>query len=166
MGLKDGSRAALRAVPTVRVLGFFIYVTAFFVPACKDPGGSAFRNQDVYLGWFCAAVTVMNTFSRDVWTSKDCLSILSGWINPLILIYLVLLIRPRFVWQRRIVAGTIVVFMFATWIYFALAPLVPLIGHFMWIAGALMVLAGEAVGRGAAAANENAHGLPTTQSRA
>ena len=161
MGLKDGSRAALRAVPTTRVLGFVIYVAAFFLPACRDPGGSAFRNQDVYLGWFCAAVTVMNTFSRDVWTSKDFLSVLSGWINPLILIYLVLLIRPRFVWPRRIVAGAVVAFMFATWIYFALAPLIPLIGHFMWIVGALMVLAGEAVGHDAGPAAEDQHGSPT-----
>ena len=160
MWLKDGSRAAFRAAPTVRVLGFFIFVAAFFVPACKDPGGAAFRNQDVYLGWFCAAVTVMNTFSRDVWTSKDFLSVLSGWINPLILIYLVLLIRPRFVWQRRIIAGAVIVFIFATWIYFALAPLIPLVGHFMWIVGALMVLAGEAVGHGASPASEDEHGPP------
>jgi hypothetical protein len=158
MWLKDGSRAALRAVPTTRVLGFVIYVAAFLLPACREPSGSALRNQDVYLGWFCAAVTVMNTFSRDVWTSKDSLSVLSGWINPLILIYLVLLIRPRFVWPRRIVAGAMVVFMLATWIYFALAPLIPLIGHFMWIVGALMVLAGEVVGHGASPTSEDAHG--------
>ena len=88
----------------------------------------------------------MNTFSGEVWHSKDFLAILSGWINPLILFYLVFLIRPRLVWTRRIMGGAIVVFMVATWTYFALVPLIPLIGHVLWIAGILMMLAGEVFG--------------------
>jgi hypothetical protein len=30
---------------------------------------------------------------------------------------------------------------------FALVPLVPLIGHILWIAGILLILVGEAIGR-------------------
>jgi hypothetical protein len=45
--------------------------------------------------------------------------------------------------------------MVATWIYFALMPLVPLVGHVLWIVGALMILAGEVIGRGPAAASRN-----------
>jgi len=101
---------------------------------------------EVYRGWFCAWVTLTNTFSGEQWHSKDFLAILSGWINPLILFYLVFLIRPRLVWTRRIMGGAIVAFMAATWIYFALVPMVPLIGHVLWIAGILMMLAGEAFG--------------------
>jgi hypothetical protein len=32
-------------------------------------------------------------------------------------------------------------------VFFAKAPMVPLIGHFLWVAGALLILAGEIVPR-------------------
>jgi hypothetical protein len=144
--------SASRVISVTRILGFCIYVAAFFLPACRELATSGMRTPDVYKGWFCAWVTLINTFSRDVWHSKDFLAILSGWINPLILIYLVLLIGQNLVWPRRIVAAAVVAFMVATWIYFALMPLIPLVGHFLWIVGALMILAGEVVGRGPAAA--------------
>lgn len=136
-----------RAVRWLRVLGFCIYAVAFLLPACRDPGppNSAIPGDNIYKGWFCAWITVSNTFSRDVWHSKDFLAVLSGWINPLILIYLASLANPRLVWPRRIAAALVIAFMFATWIYFALAPLVPLVGHVLWIAGALLILAGEVV---------------------
>ena len=94
----------------------------------------------------------MNSFDFAVWRSKDLLAVLSGWINPLILLYLVLPIWPYLSWPRRIVAAAVVAFMFATCIYFAIAPLVPLIGHVLWIVGALMILAGEVFGRAPASA--------------
>jgi hypothetical protein len=53
-------------------------------------------------------------------------------------------------WPRRIVAGVIVLFIAGTWVFFALFPLVPLVGHVLWIAGILLILAGEALGRGRA----------------
>jgi hypothetical protein len=152
MSLSERSASASRVIPVVRVLGFCIYVAAFFLPACREPATMGARTPDIYKGWFCAWVTLINTFSRDVWHSKDLLAILSGWINPLILLYLVLLIGRNLVWPRRIVATAVVAFMVATWIYFALMPLVPLVGHVLWIVGALMILAGEVIGRGPAAA--------------
>jgi hypothetical protein len=133
-------------VQTARIAGFCVYVAAFFLPACRQVATPGALPPEVYRGWFRAWITLMNTFSRDVWHSKDFLAILSGWINPLILFYLVFLIRPRLVWTRRIMGGAIVAFMAATWIYFALVPMVPLIGHVLWIAGILMMLAGEAFG--------------------
>jgi hypothetical protein len=140
------SQAVARAVQRARIAGFCIYVAAFFLPACKQVVTPGALPPEVYRGWFCAWVTLMNTFSGEIWHSKDFLAILSGWINPLILFYLVFLIRPRLVWTRRIMGGAILAFMVATWIYFALVPLIPLIGHVLWIAGILMMLAGEAFG--------------------
>jgi hypothetical protein len=52
---------------------------------------------DIYKGWLCAWVTVMNSFSREVWHSKEALAILSGWINPLVGFYLLLLIGRKLV---------------------------------------------------------------------
>ena len=146
MSLSASSATASRAIWMVRAAGFCLYVVAFFLPACRPvatPGASV---PNSYHGWVCAWATLINTFSRDIWHSKDFLAILSGWINPLILLYLVLLIWPRLVWPRRIVAAAVIAFMIATWIYFAIAPLVPLIGHVLWIVGALMILAGEVFG--------------------
>jgi uncharacterized membrane protein YraQ (UPF0718 family) len=130
----------------VRLLGFCIYVAAFFLPAIREVATPGAGEPGIHEGWFCAWVTLVNTFSSQMWHSKDCLAILSGWINPLVLLYLVFLIWRKAVWPRRMVAGLVVAFMIGTWIYFYLVPLVPLIGHFLWIAGILMMLAGEVVG--------------------
>ncbi len=146
MSLNDGPAVTLRAIRVVRILGFCIFVLAFFLPACRQAATPGVTTPDTYKGWFCAMITLTNTFSLEVWRSKDCLAILSGWINPLILIYMILLAIPRLVWPRRIVAGAVVAFMVGTWIYFALVPMVPLIGHVLWIVGALMILGGELVG--------------------
>jgi hypothetical protein len=72
--------------------------------------------------------------------------ILSGWVNPLVLLYLFFCIWRKFVRTRRVLAVAILICFVATWIFFVKAPMVPLIGHFLWVAGGLMILAGE-VGR-------------------
>jgi hypothetical protein len=92
-------------------------------------------------------MTLVNTFSHEIWHSKYFLAVLSGWINPLLLLYLFLLLFPKLFWPRRVVAGAIVAFIAGTWVLFAIIPLVPLIGHVLWIAGILMILAGEAMRR-------------------
>lgn len=160
MVIKDGSRAAYIQFRWIRVVGFLMYAFAFLLPSVREsvPPGALVPPSQIYKGWFCAFVTLMNTFGQGVWESKDCLAVLSGWINPLILIYLVLQLGHHLVWQRRLVAALIVAFMFLTWTYFVLAPLVPLVGHYLWIVGALMILSGELPGSrpAATAAKSNA----------
>jgi len=147
MSLSKGSATARWAVLIARLVGFCVYVWAFFLPACRQvaaPGGDA---PEVYRGYICAGITLVNSFSREMWHSKEFLAILSGWINPLLLLYLVFLLFPRFFWPRRIVAVAILAFMAGTWVFFDLYPMVPLVGHVLWIAGILLILAGEAAGR-------------------
>jgi hypothetical protein len=148
--MAQGARSAMvsRAVVISRILGFCIYVTAFFLPACREkafPGGDA---PDVFPGYKCAWMTLVNSCSAELWHSKYFLAILSGWINPLILLYLILLLMPKFIWPRRIVAGTIALFIAGTWILFVMIPLVPLVGHVLWIAGILLMIAAEALRQG------------------
>jgi hypothetical protein len=141
------SVAMKRTVITGRIVGLLVFIAAFFLPACREvatPGGDA---PDVFLGSRCAWMTLVNTFSHEIWHSKYFLAVLSGWINPLLLLYLVLLLFPKLFWPRRIVAGAIVAFIAGTWVLFAIIPLVPLIGHVLWIAGILLILAGEAMRR-------------------
>jgi hypothetical protein len=138
------SRIALtpRAVLVCRILGFSIFAFAFFLPACRDHS-PVFGSTDVYPGWKCAQVTIAAMVSIETYQSWDFLAALSGLINPLILAYLAFLYVPRSVLPRRILAAAVLLCMAATWIFFLLAGLVPLIGHFLWIAGALMILLPE-----------------------
>ncbi len=147
MSLSKGSPTAHWAVLIARLVGFCVYVWAFFLPAVREvatPGGDP---PTVLLGSRCAWITLVNSFSREMWHSKYALAILSGWINPLILLYLFLLVFPSFRWPRRVVAVAILAFIAGTWVFFDLYPLVPLVGHVLWVAGILLILAGEAIGR-------------------
>lgn len=139
------STAVRRAVWVARLVGFCMYVWAFFLPAVREVVTPVNDTPEMLRGSRCAWVTLINTFNPELWHSKDFLAILSGWINPLLVLYLIFLLIPIFRWPRRIVAGMIVAFIFGTWILFALYPLVPLVGHVLWIAGILLVLAGEVV---------------------
>ncbi|MGO9775366.1 MAG: hypothetical protein ACLQGT_05685 [Terracidiphilus sp.] len=141
------SATVSRAVLISRILGFFVYLAAFFLPAAREVASPSGDAPDVYRGYVCAWMTLVNTFSHEIWHSKYFLAVLSGWINPLLLLYLFLLLFPKLFWPRHILAGAIVAFIAGTWVLFALVPLVPLIGHFLWIAGILLILAGETVRR-------------------
>lgn len=137
-----GSSAGKWVVIAARILGFVVYVAAFLLPAVREAatGGDT---PEVLRGSRCAWVTLVNSFSHELWHSQNFLAILSGWINPLIVLYLIFLIFPKFQWPRRIVAGLIALFILGTWAFFYLYPLVPLVGHFLWIVGILLILAGE-----------------------
>lgn len=139
------SATVTRAVLIARILGCFVYVTAFFLPAVREVATPGFGAPEMLRGSRCAWITLVNSLSPEMWHSKYFLAVLSGWINPLILLYLIFLLLPKFRLPRRIVAGVIVVFIASTWVFFALYPLVPLVGHFLWIAGILLILAGEAI---------------------
>ncbi|MGA3263099.1 MAG: hypothetical protein ABSC47_03530 [Terracidiphilus sp.] len=135
-----------RTILIVRMLGLCIFIAAFFLPACRDAGSvNAYTN--IFKGWECAQITLSATFQRDTYEDLNFLAVMSGWINPLILIYLPFSFFPKFKRVRRSLAAAVLVCMAATWVFFIVARIVPLIGHFMWIAGALMILAGEVAGR-------------------
>ena len=145
MSLSTPRATRTRAVWIVRVVGMCVYIAAFFLPACREVA-SAGQDPETFQGSRCAWITLVNTLSSEMWHSKGFLAILSGWINPLIVLYLVFLLFPKLRWPRRVVAGLIVVFIAGTWVFFAILPLVPLVGHVLWIAGILLILAGEAFG--------------------
>ncbi len=72
---------------------------------------------------------------------------MSGWINPFVLLYIGLSLAPKFARLRRFLAMAILVCMVATWIFFAIDKMIPMIGHVLWIVGALMILVAEVAGR-------------------
>jgi len=71
--------------------------------------------------------------------------ILSGWVNPLVLFFLLFCIWKRFVIVRRALAIAILVCIGASWAFIARTSMSPKIGHFVWIAGILVMLSPEAV---------------------
>ena len=147
--MSQGTRGALvaRSVLIARLLGFCIYVWAFFLPAVREvavPGGDA---PEMLKGSRCAWITLVNTMNPEMWHSKYFLAVFSGWINPLLVLYLIFLLFPIFRWPRRIVAVIIMAFMIGTWVFFNLYPLVPLVGHFLWVGGILLILGGEVFSR-------------------
>jgi len=64
----------------------------------------------------------------------------------LMLLYIFFSFFPRFRLVRRILAVAVLICIAATWTFFYLAHLIPLIGHFLWIGGILMILAPEVTG--------------------
>lgn len=140
MSAGSQSRSTARVLSIARVVGYFVYVSAFLLPAIREPG-----HIETYKGAFCAWVTLINSLNPEFIRSKYLLAIFSGWINPLMILYVAFLFSARLRSARRIIAALVLLFMAGTWVFFFLAPMVPLIGHFLWIAGILMVLSAEPV---------------------
>jgi hypothetical protein len=134
---------ASRTIVVARLFGYFIFFVAFFLPACRQAGSDSFGAGDTLKGYDCAWITIINTLNIAVWKSKAALTILSGWINPLMLIYVASLFSRKLRVVRRIITILVLLFVVLTWIYFYLAPMIPLIGHVLWVAGILLILSGE-----------------------
>ena len=135
------------SVLIARLVGLCIYVWAFFLPAVREVATAVNDSPEMLKGSRCAWITLVNTLNPEMWHSKYFMAVFSGWINPLLVLYLIFLLFPIFRWPRRIVAVVIAVFMIGTWIFFAMYPLVPLVGHFLWAGGILLILAGELFAR-------------------
>lgn len=126
------------------LLGFAIFVAAFFLPAIKEVSASA--NDKGIIGYKCALLALELPWGSDGAkilhdTPGMYFSILiSGWINPAFLIVLVLvLIRPasRVFWALRVLVALMFV---ACWIVFGQIHFRAQIGYYLWMAGILLAL--------------------------
>jgi hypothetical protein len=130
-------------VPTLRILGLAIFILGFFESAVRV------GETDVLSGWKCATIATTESMTLFLKPGNgqhqfiEYLAAFSGWINPLIA--LVILASPvrALLTVRRIFAVIIVLCMAGTWALFSQQHIVPLIGHFLWIAGALLVIVPE-----------------------
>jgi hypothetical protein len=152
MPLRSWSEAHRGTFSIVRLLGFCLFVAAFFLPAVRS--GPAGSDATVFPGWKCASIALTETvslFGKSVTgppSIEVLLVVLSGWINPLAVLLLCFSFSRGFVVLRRVLAAMIVLCMAATWTFFALQKLSPLAGHFLWIAGALLILVPAAIAGG------------------
>ena len=128
-----------------RLAGLAIFVLAFFLPGVSS-GAPGDLTATVYPGYKCASLALSETmtlFGKAVQGTPPLAAWMltfSGWLNPLIGIVLILSFWRRALMARRIVGVLVILCMVSSWTFFAEEKLTPLIGHYLWIVGALLIL--------------------------
>lgn len=135
---------------TLLLLGLALFVASFFLIAVRNAGGAGSSGGE---GYKCALLALTVPWGHDGWNMlhSDPVSyfavLLSGWINPLFLI--TLLVR----WRRpqgRLgwILGAILLLMFpACWVVFAKVQLRPAAGYFLWTGAMVLALFSKALVR-------------------
>lgn len=128
-----------------RLVGLGIFVLAFFLPGVRG-GVTGDNTATVYPGYECASLALSETmtlFGKAVHGTPPLPALMltfSGWLNPLIGIVFLLSFWRKALVARRIVDVLVILCMAASWTFLSEETLTPLIGHFLWIAGALLIL--------------------------
>jgi hypothetical protein len=128
--------------------GLVLYAVSFIMPAVTDVGD--YRGNEPLPGYFCAWITVdillgaFHGISRTA-SAGDLLMVAIGLINPLALVYLVLVpIRNSYVESiRRAVSITTLCLIPTTWIYFVIYKVSVEIGHIAWVLGIAVMMIPE-----------------------
>ena len=137
----------------LRLVGLFAFLVSFFLPAV-NMGDST--NPNPVRGWLCAvsallftaAITHLFEVSSFSEALYEVFGLLSGWVNILTLIYLVLAFRGRRPRLRRRILGYLLVCLLATLGFFVNAMMatgsdmpvtVLLFGYFVWVGGILLM---------------------------
>ena len=123
-----------------------MFVISFFLPACNLPHST----DPGFNGYDCAKTALILAFEHGDSDTKSRLLKVGMFVSDLLNLFVILYLIPR-MRGRRVIAGCMMLSMVATWIVFFFFPLVPLIGHVLWIAGALLILSPELVKRGSPA---------------
>ncbi len=129
------------------VVGFAVYLIAFFLPAVKATDGDVAGLQ----GWVCAAWSLVLSFAvlrggLQSLKPDHFLLILSGLVNPLMVVYLGLWAWPRFARIRMGIGAAVGAGLVSSWVYLVTQKFALLAGHFLWVAGILIILSTE-IGR-------------------
>lgn len=155
---------------TLWIGGLGLFVAAFFLPAVREPPatgpaawGPGLQSHD-FDGWECAVVSSWITVraikygvhpktetSDPSAPAYAALVALSGWVNPLVLLYLASCAWRKFNRIRPFLAGLIFLCLIAAWIVLAKEHFKLLIGHYLWLAGILVILVAPFVMRTEAA---------------
>jgi hypothetical protein len=133
----------------VRIAALAVFAVSFALPAIRmDSSGPG--NQPLK-GWMCASFAsvlgpkaLVQSLSQGV-RSEDVLIVLGGLVNYLFLALLVLGFWRRLVRTRLVIGALMLPCFVSTWIFFASSKTTPLIGHFLWIAGAALLVVPDIV---------------------
>lgn len=138
----------MRASTICRTLGLGLFIAGFFLPAVRFPpdprpeahwGPGAMSHE--FAGYECAEVTLAGVAAFFRHPNAEAIPVaLTGWINPLLLLYLLSCAARRLNRVRPFLAGAIVVCCLAMWIELAAEHVALLAGHYLWIAGIVLIL--------------------------
>jgi hypothetical protein len=133
-------------------IGFALYLISYLLPAIGNPDYQPGVKTHAIPGYFCAFISIvwgvgglfastsdLTTEGRRLFLSM----LLPGISNPLFLVYVGLSLSRSAPRIRRVLAFLIPLFIAASFITLTLLPFVPLVGFYMWIAGAIITLAPE-----------------------
>lgn len=142
----------------VWIAGMILFAAAFFLPAVRQlpatgpaAWGAGLQSRD-FSGWECALITSWLTVQaveyrihprNEAPDSSSPLAIappiMSGWVNPLVLAYLVSSGTGKLHRLRTFLAGVIVLCLIATWTFLWKEHFTLLIGHYLWVGGIIMM---------------------------
>ncbi len=124
------------------LIGMVLYIASFFLTAVKDAYASP--SASGYPGYLCAYLTLLTPWGHDGMRmlQRDPLGyfgiLFSGWINPVFLITVVLVLRHK---RLGAILRIVLLLMFvACWVVFYKEHLRPQIGYFLWTAAMLLAL--------------------------
>ncbi len=131
------------------------------MPASAERSASGLGTQSTdFVGWECAEITPVFTLrlvqsviepqrlphDGPLWPELPLLA-LSGWVNPLLIPYLLSCVMRKLTWCRKFLTGLIVLALIATWIFLAKEHFTLLLGHYLWVMGIVLMLVAPFVGR-------------------
>lgn len=131
-----------RTLRSLQLLGVGIWLVAFFMPCCNSP---SWPKDDPFYGWQCAKLTLqmMGPVSKHALIQgwDRVLMVVSGWTNPLLLVYLAASLHAQWGKVRTYFAIAIGACLIASWLFlFVGSGLVVLIGHYLWALGILLIV--------------------------
>lgn len=135
-----------------KIIGIIFFIVSFFLPAvttgyAHSPAEHLITNN-ANKGWECAALTLFGTVRLFVPDRSDEAAtfffVVSGWITPLVIVFAIFPDRNK---VKRIVATALPFLLVAPLLFFASAtksgwgpdPFRPLIGHYVWTVGCLLI---------------------------
>jgi hypothetical protein len=89
----------------------------------------------------CAEITLVGSATFFEHPKVEAIpAVVTGWINPLVPLYLVACSVSRLNWSRPFIACAIVACCLAMWFQLATEHVALLVGHYSWIAGIALLL--------------------------
>lgn len=127
----------------VRIAALVIFAVSFALPALRlgaEPPASQIP------GWTCAAFAsivgpkaLVQSIGQSI-RFEDVLTVIGGLVNYFFLAILVLSFWRRLVRTRLVLGALMIPCFIATWMFFASQKFTPLAGHYLWIAGAILIV--------------------------
>jgi hypothetical protein len=145
------SDARYESMPTVVLnralfgVGLLLYILSFFLIATKDSTGGLFGRV---AGYECAYLAPQAAITNTPFSHGDAyepplpyLAILvAGLINPVFLVYVTLAVLGRKPGGMKVLRYVLVAMIPFCWLAFHFLGVYPREGHFVWVAGMLLVL--------------------------